>query len=417
MGEIIRRPLPARPMPFTGERLTSDYGGQTEIEHLHRYLLAREFCRGKDVLDIASGEGYGSALLSQVARSVLGIDISDQAVAHSGESYGSGNLSFRQGDAQQIPAEDASVDVVVSFETIEHFLGQEQFVREVRRVLRPDGVFVVSTPDRDQYSYAETPANPYHARELTVAEFRALLGGSFAHLALLMQRPVWGSVMLPAEPNGQDAICFERRGAEHFEASRNLPRPVYAIAVASAQPIALAPASVYIETSRLGVLRPEEAVERQRQLEQQLEAERAGQNERIRVLGEELDRARRDAFESGLAQGLGEGGSQISSLKAEIQALLAANEMSERACTVLKSELQGATQGVAQAEQRLEAAGRDLTRTAASLSELATERDRLTAQLSYAESVIRMLQSSSSWRVTRPLRALGRVVRARPGVV
>jgi len=71
VGEIFSRPVPGKRLSFTGERLTSELGGQTEIEHLHRYLLARDFCRGKDVLDIASGEGYGSALLSQVATSVV----------------------------------------------------------------------------------------------------------------------------------------------------------------------------------------------------------------------------------------------------------------------------------------------------------------------------------------------------------
>src|SRR5213079_65208 len=75
MGEIFSRPAPAVPLPFTGERLTSELTGQTEIEHLHRYLLAREFCRGKRVLDVASGEGYGAALLAQVAAAVTGVDI------------------------------------------------------------------------------------------------------------------------------------------------------------------------------------------------------------------------------------------------------------------------------------------------------------------------------------------------------
>ena len=59
MGEIFRQESPAQPLEFTGERWTTAAHGQIEIEHLHRYLLARDWCRGKDVLDIASGEGYG----------------------------------------------------------------------------------------------------------------------------------------------------------------------------------------------------------------------------------------------------------------------------------------------------------------------------------------------------------------------
>ena len=72
MGELIRREAAATPLDFSGERLTAATSGQVEIEHYHRYFLAREFCRGKDVLDVAAGEGYGTALLAQVARSAVG---------------------------------------------------------------------------------------------------------------------------------------------------------------------------------------------------------------------------------------------------------------------------------------------------------------------------------------------------------
>ncbi len=84
MGEIFHLIRPDSPLDFTGERLATATSGQVEVEHLHRYFLARDFCRGLDVLDIASGEGYGSALLTQVARSVVGVEISADAVQHRG---------------------------------------------------------------------------------------------------------------------------------------------------------------------------------------------------------------------------------------------------------------------------------------------------------------------------------------------
>ena len=259
MGEIVPRPVPLAPMPFTGERLTSDYGGQTKFEHLHRYLLAREFCRGMEVLDVASGEGYGAALIAQIARSVVGIEIASEAVAHATTSYACPNLRFLAGDARALPLPDAAFDVAVSFETIEHFAEQERFVAEVRRVLRPGGLFIVSTPDRDNYSPAEAPANPYHVRELTCDEFLALLRGQFADVDLLLQRPVLGSVLLPCKGGESTPLCFERRGANHFEASSGLARAQYLIAFASGKPIGHSlPASVYIETARLGALDPDE---------------------------------------------------------------------------------------------------------------------------------------------------------------
>jgi tRNA/tmRNA/rRNA uracil-C5-methylase (TrmA/RlmC/RlmD family) len=86
MGEIFEREEAKVALGFTGERLTSDVRGQVEMEHLHRYFFARAFARGKDVLDIASGEGYGSAYLAKVARSVVGVEINPESVAHASEN-------------------------------------------------------------------------------------------------------------------------------------------------------------------------------------------------------------------------------------------------------------------------------------------------------------------------------------------
>src|ERR1700722_4840339 len=103
MGEIIVWPKPSTSLPFTGERLTTTYGGQTEIEHLHRYLMAREWCRDKDVLDVESGEGYWTALLAQVARSAVGVEIARDAVDHANRAYKAENLRFLLGDARSLP--------------------------------------------------------------------------------------------------------------------------------------------------------------------------------------------------------------------------------------------------------------------------------------------------------------------------
>ena len=175
MGEIFRRETAAHPEPFTGERLTTAVGGQVQIEHYHRYLFARSLVTGLDVLDVASGEGYGSALLAQVARSVIGVEYSSSTVVAAAGNFPRPNLHFLQGDARALPLADACVDVAVSFETIEHFDRQRDFLREIHRVLRPGGCFVVSTPDRDIYSPAGAAANPFHVHELSGSEFTALL--------------------------------------------------------------------------------------------------------------------------------------------------------------------------------------------------------------------------------------------------
>lgn len=251
MGEIFERPLPSVSLPFTGERLTSEFGGQTEIEHLHRYFLARHLCRDRHVLDIASGEGYGSAFLAQVAAGVVGVEVSADVVAHATANYQRDNLNFRVGDARQIPIDDSSVDVIVSFETIEHFAGHDRFLAEIKRVLRSDGLLVISTPDRDTYSPADQAANPFHALELTRSEFAALLQDSFSHVAIWWQRPMIGSTILPGPetPAGPGALCFERRGDRHFEGSSGYPRPLYLLALCSDKPLPELPPSVYINAT------------------------------------------------------------------------------------------------------------------------------------------------------------------------
>ncbi len=127
-------------LPWTGERLVPYHTGDTAIEHLHRYAFAREYVYGKNVLDIACGEGYGSHLLSNVAASVIGVDISADVVAHARRKYGEGDrVTFREGSCAAIPLPDTSVDAVVSFETLEHIAEHEVMLGEVKRVLRPGG--------------------------------------------------------------------------------------------------------------------------------------------------------------------------------------------------------------------------------------------------------------------------------------
>jgi ubiquinone/menaquinone biosynthesis C-methylase UbiE len=176
-------PLPKTDLEFNVERVTTPTQGEIRNEHLHRYFFALQFCAGKRVLDIASGEGYGSALLATVASEVIGVDVAEEAVRHAAENYSTHNLSFLHGDARRIPVDDASIEIVVSFETLEHLSEHEEFLREIKRVLRPGGLLVLSTPDRD--FFASWPPNPFHLKELTEAGFRDLIGEHFKNSGFL----------------------------------------------------------------------------------------------------------------------------------------------------------------------------------------------------------------------------------------
>ena len=120
--------------------------GDIELEHLHRYAIARDLAYGKDVLDIACGEGYGSELLATVARKVTGVDISEEAIAHAARKYVRPNIAFAVGSCACIPLAEANVDLVVSFETIEHHDRHLEMMQEIGRVLRPTGVLIISSP-------------------------------------------------------------------------------------------------------------------------------------------------------------------------------------------------------------------------------------------------------------------------------
>jgi ubiquinone/menaquinone biosynthesis C-methylase UbiE len=216
---------------FTGERFVPGVSGNIELEHLHRYLLAQQVVAGKTVLDIASGEGYGSAMLAQTARKVTGVDISQEAVSHAQAKYQAENLEFRLGSCSAIPLEDDSVDVVISFETIEHHAEHDAMMREIKRVLRPGGALVISCPDKLEYSDKPGVINPHHIKELYRDEFKKLLDSYFKSYSIYGQRVVYGSSIF-----GEDSMAQIR----NYDLADNtlspicgVPHAVYLIAVAS----------------------------------------------------------------------------------------------------------------------------------------------------------------------------------------
>jgi ubiquinone/menaquinone biosynthesis C-methylase UbiE len=170
-----------------GERMVPEVsGGITFWEHVHRYAFACRFVMGKRVLDIACGEGYGSAALKKAGASqVIGVDISDSTCAHARAKYG---IDARLGTAEQVPLPDNSVDMVVSFETIEHVRNPERFLDECLRVLAPGGTLIVSTPNKGVYGM-DAPANPHHFSEMTEREFSGALRARFRRVKLYTQHP------------------------------------------------------------------------------------------------------------------------------------------------------------------------------------------------------------------------------------
>jgi GT2 family glycosyltransferase/SAM-dependent methyltransferase len=183
-------------LPWTGERLVPYHFGDTAVEHLHRYAFALEYVGGKEVLDIACGEGYGTYLLSDVAANVIGVDISADVIAHAIGKYGN-RISFRQGSCIDIPLNNSSVDAVVSFETLEHIAEHELMLREVKRVLRTDGILIISTPDKLFCSDLPKNNNPFHVKELYREAFICLMESYFKRVLIFNQKICHTSVLAP----------------------------------------------------------------------------------------------------------------------------------------------------------------------------------------------------------------------------
>jgi len=182
-------------LTFTGERFLPEVRGVIWYEHWHRYAAIAPLAQGRRVLDAACGEGYGSYLLSRTAASVIGVDVSPAAVAHAGQRYKHPNLAFATGSVASLPLPDASVDLVVSFETIEHLHEQREMLAEFRRVLVPDGILVISSPNRPVYNEGGGIENHYHVRELDRDELAALLGRELPQQAWYAQRVLAQSVL------------------------------------------------------------------------------------------------------------------------------------------------------------------------------------------------------------------------------
>jgi len=183
---------------WTGERLETFIHNDNTTEHLHRYAIALEFCHNKTVLDIACGEGYGSRLLANRAAHVWGVDISAETIASASEKYKCNNLAYLTGSCSSIPLESHSVDMVVSFETIEHHDQHEAMMAEIKRVLKPNGLLIISSPDKKYYTDLPSYHNPFHIKELYFEEFKNLMNSNFKNCNFYFQKMVSGSLIMPA---------------------------------------------------------------------------------------------------------------------------------------------------------------------------------------------------------------------------
>jgi 2-polyprenyl-3-methyl-5-hydroxy-6-metoxy-1,4-benzoquinol methylase len=216
-------------LPFTGERFTPECVREIAYEHWHRYAFALTLTKGRRVLDAACGEGFGASLLANAAEEVLAVDIDAPSVEHAKHRYAhQKNLHFLQADVtalDDLPA--ASFDVIISYETLEHVQAHERLLAGFVRLLKADGVLLISTPDKKNYTDATGVINPHHVRELYAEEFKSLIDQYFKYKKIYTQKLLFQSTLYCA--NGQDRFEAYIDNADGFDFGLNYP-PMYYVA-------------------------------------------------------------------------------------------------------------------------------------------------------------------------------------------
>lgn len=257
-------------LEWTGERFLPWIKESTiTYEHLHRYAYATTLVKDKCVLDLACGEGYGSKMLADRASAVVGVDIDEKTVSHAAAKYGSTTLEYISGSITSVPIqEDHGFDVIVCFEAIEHIEDHDKLLGEVKRLLKPEGILLVSTPNKVIYHDELKEENPFHVKELYFEEFERLLTRYFKNVRFLGQRIHPSSSIWPIGTSGASSGFQEfvlDRGESGFQFIPQAGRvPLYFIALASDSTASLpAPGSVLVDDSDALIKESQALIEKQ----------------------------------------------------------------------------------------------------------------------------------------------------------
>lgn len=178
------------------ERSMPEDNDQNFISHLERYKFCLSYSKDKTVVSIACGSGYGEYLLATdgMAKKVIGIDYSKEAIEYAKENYKSNNLLFFQRDALDNRLDDLAADLIISLETIEHIKQDKKLLKEFFRILKPGGILILSTPNK-AFSYRNLfsikPINNYHIREYRRKKIFKLLSGHFENIEFFGQKIIF----------------------------------------------------------------------------------------------------------------------------------------------------------------------------------------------------------------------------------
>lgn len=172
---------------FTGERLVpgNRWLAPMRVENLARFQFFCKRASGRWILDLGCGAGEGTAYLHQHRDwRVIGVDLAHEALVIAQQEYQESGAGFARADVQHLPFSQAHFDGVISVEVIEHIEDAQAYLQEVARVLRPGGIFMLTTPNRLRSSPTPGSLWPEHVREYSPTELYRILSAVFGRVEL-----------------------------------------------------------------------------------------------------------------------------------------------------------------------------------------------------------------------------------------
>jgi len=400
---------------FTGERIVPQADNCEPLfalkmyqEHTARYLFAAQASIGKRVLDVGCGVGYGAHLLAlSGAASVTAFDIAEPAIRHAREFYAHPKVEYLVSSAEDFTF-SGSFDVVTCFELIEHVNHQLRTVERIARVLRPDGLLIMSTP-RPVGGHRSA----FHTRELQFNEFTNLLKTHFEHVEFFFENNHFTSLVASGQPH-----TIERIHTLHPQF--NLGQSDYFVAVASQAGIDASQFRAQLVLNNDDYVRNlERDVDILHRIEDDLKARIAAINEENASVKAQLA-AERDhttveeaTFQDQTTKLLRE----LNSVRAETDALRTQLSTTQAGASLLRRQLETAQEEASLLRRELETASMETARQTASeidacriaaQQESAVWRQRATDQQILLDSLRRQIDevhNSRSWRITAPLRS------------
>ncbi len=331
-----------------------------------------------------------SALLAKVAKSVVGVDISHEAVEYASQEYNTyENLKFLIGSCESLPLSDNSVDVVTSFETIEHHDKHKQMMQEIKRVLKPDGILIISSPNRLSYSDERNYSNPFHIKELYYEELVDLLKSFFSNIQIYGQKIATGSFVFPLKDSEEDLFQAYTGGTKEVKKQVcSLQSPFYFIAVCSdsINNIRSAVNSIYIDNED-NLLQTLEFLWNQR-------VEQTQQRLQLRV--EEIQK-------------------ELSSLQSQLQQKETQLEESESIFQQRQTQLESSRSQLQQIKARLELSEEKFQKTKAELEQSKSELQQTREKLIASQDKIKTVESSNFWKLRTAWFKLKRLARIKEG--